>query len=97
MESKSAESLNNSLPAKVDDPLTTIFKQAMAELIKTKSKANNIQSARVERILEISTDEQIKIIEKILLLSNSWFNGSVHRIIWNGLGNYEFISIYCNI
>ena len=34
--SKSAESLNNSLPAKVDDPLTTIFKQAMAELIKTK-------------------------------------------------------------
>ena len=62
--SKSAESLNNSLPAKVDDPLTTIFKQAMAELIKTKSKANNIQSARVERILEISTDEQIKIIEK---------------------------------
>ena len=32
---KSAESLNNSLPAKTDDPLTKIFQQAMNELVKT--------------------------------------------------------------
>jgi biopolymer transport protein TolQ len=60
---KSAESLNNSLPIKVDDPLTRIFKQGMNELIKTKSKTSAVQSARVERILEISTDDQIKEIE----------------------------------
>ena len=60
---KSAESLNNSLPTKIDDPLTKIFKQGMNELIKTKSKTSAIQSARVERILEISTDDQIKEIE----------------------------------
>ena len=61
---KSAESLNNSLPAKTDDPLTKIFQQGMNELVKTKSKTSAVQSARVERILEISTDDQIKEIEK---------------------------------
>ena len=62
--SKSAESLNNSLPIKTDDPLTKIFQRAMNELIKTKSKTNSIQSARVEIVLEISTNDQIKEIEK---------------------------------
>ena len=61
---RSAESLHGSLPAKSHDPLTKIFQQAMAELIKTKSKSSAIQIARVERILEISTDNQIKEIEK---------------------------------
>ena len=61
---RSAESLSNNLPAKTEDPLTQVFKDAMSELIKTKSKSNNIQSARVEIILEISTDNQIKKIEK---------------------------------
>ena len=61
---KSAESFNNSLPAKSDDPITNIFKTAMGELVKTKSKSSAIQMARVERVLEISTDIQIKKIEK---------------------------------
>ena len=47
---KSAESFNNSLPAKSDDPIVNIFKSAMTELIKTKSKSSAVQSARVERI-----------------------------------------------
>ena len=37
--SKSAEAFYKSLPNKTDDPLTTIFKSAMSELIKTKSKS----------------------------------------------------------
>ena len=61
---RSAENLNSNLPAKTEDPLTQVFKDAMSELIKTKSKSSAIQSARVERILEISTDSQIKKIEK---------------------------------
>ena len=54
---KSAESFNNSLSAKSEDPITLIFKDAMNELLKTKSKSSAIQIARVERILEISTDK----------------------------------------
>jgi len=61
---KSAESLNNSLPAKTNDPLTKIFQQAMIEVIKTKTKSSVVQSSRVEIVLEISTDNQIKEIEK---------------------------------
>jgi biopolymer transport protein TolQ len=61
---KSAESFNNSLSTKSDDPITNIFKSAMGELSKTRSKPSAIQIARVERILEISTDNQIKNIER---------------------------------
>ena len=98
--SKSAESLNNSLPAKVDDPLTSIFKRAMAELIKTKSKANNIQSARVERILEISTDEQIKIIEKNFTFlatvgSTAPFIG-LFGTVWGIMNSFQSIAISRN-
>ena len=62
--SKSAESFNNSLPAKSSDPVTLIFKDAMTELLRTKSKSSAVQTARVERVLEISSDKQIKILEK---------------------------------
>ena len=34
---RSAENLNGNLPVKTDDPLTQVFKDAMSELIKTKS------------------------------------------------------------
>ena len=62
--SKSAESFSKTLPAKSDDPITQIFISAMNEVIKTRSKSSAIQSARVERVIEISTDNQIKNIEK---------------------------------
>ena len=61
---KSAESFENNLPAKSDDPAILIFRSAMSELKKTRSKSSSVQVARVERVLEISTDNQIKIIEK---------------------------------
>ena len=62
---KSAESFNNSLSSKSEDPITLIFKDAMSELVKTKSKSSAVQLARVERVLEISTDKQTKILKKI--------------------------------
>ena len=61
---KSAESFDNNLPAKSNDPAILIFKSAMNELRKTRSKSSAVQLARVERVLEINTDNQIKIIEK---------------------------------
>ena len=40
----------------------------MSELIKTRSKSSSVQSARVERVVEVSIDKQLKEIEKILLI-----------------------------
>ena len=60
---KSAESFNNNLPSTSKDPATIIFKTAMNELIKTKRQSSAVQAARVERILEIAPDHQIKKIE----------------------------------
>jgi biopolymer transport protein TolQ len=97
---KSAESLNNSLPTKVDDPLTKIFKQAMNELIRTKSKTSAVQSARVERILEISTDDQIKEMEKNFTFlatvgSTAPFIG-VFGTVWGIMNSFQSIAISRN-
>jgi biopolymer transport protein TolQ len=97
---KSAESLNNSLPTKVDDPLTKIFKQAMNELIRTKSKTSAVQSARVERILEISTDDQIKEMEKNFTFlatvgSTAPFIG-LFGTVWGIMNSFQSIAISRN-
>ena len=62
--SKSAEGFSKTLPTKSEDPMTQIFQSAMTEVVRTRSKSSIVQSARVERVLEISTDNQIKNIEK---------------------------------
>ena len=64
---KSAESFNNSLPANSKDPAILIFKTAMAELIKTKRQSSAVQTARVSRILEIATDDEIKKLLKNMI------------------------------
>ena len=97
---KSAESLNNSLPTKVDDPLTKIFQNAMNELIKTKSKTSTVQSARVERILEISTDDQINEIEKNFTFlatvgSTAPFIG-LFGTVWGIMNSFQSIAISRN-
>ena len=61
---KSAESFESNLPVKTEDPAILIFRSAMTELRKTRSKSSAVQLARVERVLEINTDNQIKRIEK---------------------------------
>jgi len=97
---KSAENLNSNLPAKTEDPLTQIFKDAMSELIKTKSKTNAIQIARVERILEISTDNQIKKIEKNFTFlatvgSTAPFIG-LFGTVWGIMNSFQSIAISRN-
>ena len=73
--SKSAENFYNNLPSKYQDPLANIFRSAMSEVIKTKSKNNATQTARVTRVLEISIDKEIQTIEKnfifLATISNS--------------------------
>ena len=93
---KSAESFNNSLPVNSKDPATLIFKAAMGELIKTKRQSSAIQSARVERILEIATDNEMKKVEKNFTFLATVGSTSIYWIVRNCLGNNEFFSIYRN-
>ena len=61
---KSAENFYNNLSNKNKDPLTSLFQSAMVELIKTKSKSSAVQTSRVSRVIEISLDREMKVIEK---------------------------------
>jgi biopolymer transport protein TolQ len=97
---KSAESFNNSLSSKSEDPITLIFKDAMSELVKTKSKSSAVQLARVERVLEISTDKQTKNIEKNFTFlatvgSTAPFIG-LFGTVWGIMNSFQSIAISRN-
>ena len=97
---KSAESFNNSLPANSQDPAVLIFKTAMTELIKTKRQSSAVQTARVGRILEIATDNQIKIVEKNFTFlatvgSTAPFIG-LFGTVWGIMNSFQSIAISRN-
>ena len=97
---KSAESFNNNLPTNSKDPATLIFKAAMAELIKTKRQSSAVQSARVERILEIATDNEVKKIEKnftylATIGSTAPFIG-LFGTVWGIMNSFQSIAISRN-
>ena len=97
---KSAEAFYKNLPNKTDDPLTSIFKSAMTELIKTRSKASSVQSARVERVVEVSTDKELKTIEKnftylATIGSTAPFIG-LFGTVWGIMNSFQSIAISRN-
>ena len=97
---KSAENFNNNLPNNSKDPATIIFKTAMNELIKTKRQSSAIQLARVERILEIATDNEIKKIEKNFTFlatigSTAPFIG-LFGTVWGIMNSFQSIAISRN-
>ena len=72
----------------------------MAELIKTKSKTSVIQSARVSRIIEISADREIKLIEKHFTFlatvgSTAPFIG-LFGTVWGIMNSFQSIAISRN-
>ena len=98
--SKSAESFYNSLTNRDKDPVANIFQSAMAEVIKTKSKSSVVQSARVSRIIEISTDKQIRNIEKNFTFlatvgSTAPFIG-LFGTVWGIMNSFQSIAISRN-
>ena len=98
--SKSAENFYNNLSNKNQDPLTTIFQSAMVELIKTKSKSSSVQSARVSRVLEISGDKEINLIEKHFTFlatvgSTAPFIG-LFGTVWGIMNSFQSIAISRN-
>jgi biopolymer transport protein TolQ len=98
--SRSAENFYNNLSNKDKDPLANIFQSAMSELVKTKSKSSAIQSARVTRVLEISGDKEIKLIEKHFTFlatvgSTSPFIG-LFGTVWGIMNSFQSIAISRN-
>ena len=99
-QSRSAESFYNSLTNRENDPLANIFQSAMAELIKTKSKSSVVQSSRVTRVIEISGDKEIKLIEKHFTFlatvgSTAPFVG-LFGTVWGIMNSFQSIAISRN-
>ena len=99
-QSRSAESFYNSLTNRENDPLANIFQSAMTELIKTKSKSSAVQSSRVTRVLEISGDKEIKLIEKHFTFlatvgSTAPFVG-LFGTVWGIMNSFQSIAISRN-
>ena len=98
--SKSAESFYNSLTNRDKDPVANIFQSAMVELVKTKNKSSSIQSARVSRIIEISADREITLIEKNFTFlatvgSTAPFIG-LFGTVWGIMNSFQSIAISRN-
>ena len=98
--SKSAETFYKNLPDKTDDPLAQIFKSTMEELIKTRSKSSAVQSARVQRVVEVSIDRQSKDIEKNFTYlatvgSTAPFIG-LFGTVWGIMNSFQSIAISRN-
>ncbi len=98
--SKSAETFYKNLPDKTDDPLAQIFKSTMEELIKTRSKTSTVQSARVQRVVEVSIDKQSKNIEKNFTYlatvgSTAPFIG-LFGTVWGIMNSFQSIAISRN-
>ena len=98
--SKSAESFYNSFTNREKDPVGNIFQSAMAELIKTKTKSSAIQSNRVSRVIEISADKEIKLIEKHFTFlatvgSTAPFIG-LFGTVWGIMNSFQSIAISRN-
>jgi len=98
--SKSAVSFYNTLSNKDKDPLTNIFQSAMVEVIKTKSKSTTEQISRVSRVIEISSDKEIKLIEKHFTFlatvgSTAPFIG-LFGTVWGIMNSFQSIAISRN-
>ena len=98
--SKSAESFYNKLPNKTIDPLSNIFRSAMVELIKSKSKSSAVQVARVTRVIEVSSDKEIQSIEKNFSFlatvgSTAPFIG-LFGTVWGIMNSFQSIAISRN-
>ena len=97
---RSAESFYNNFTNREKDPVGNIFQSAMTELIKTKSKSSSVQLARVSRVIEISADKEIKLIEKHFTFlatvgSTAPFIG-LFGTVWGIMNSFQSIAISRN-
>ena len=98
--SRSAENFYNNFANREKDPVANVFQSAMAELIKTKSKSSSVQSNRVSRVIEISADKEITLIEKHFTFlatvgSTAPFIG-LFGTVWGIMNSFQSIALSRN-
>jgi len=96
--SKSAETFYNSLPTNIEDPMGIVFKDAMENLLKKKSK-NNL-SERMSTLLEVGVEKQMSKIDKGFTLlatvgSTAPFIG-LFGTVWGIMNSFQSIAISRN-
>jgi biopolymer transport protein TolQ len=96
--SKSAESFYNNLPANIDDPMALVFKDAMQNLLKRKSKTD--LNSRMTTMLETGIEKQISKISKGFTFlatvgSTAPFIG-LFGTVWGIMNSFQSIAISRN-
>ena len=96
--SKSAESFYNNLPANIDDPMALIFKDAMQNLLRKKSRTD--MNKRLTTILETGIEKQISKINKGFTFlatvgSTATFIG-LFGTVWGIMNSFQSIAISRN-
>ena len=96
--SKSAESFYNNLPANLDDPMALIFKDAMQNLLKRRSKSD--LNNRLTTMLETSIEKQMSKISKGFTFlatvgSTAPFIG-LFGTVWGIMNSFQSIAISRN-
>ena len=96
--SKSAESFYNNLPANIDDPMAAIFRDAMQNLLRKKSRTDI--NKRLTTILETGIEKQISKISKGFTFlatvgSTAPFIG-LFGTVWGIMNSFQSIAISRN-
>ena len=96
--SKSAESFYNNLPANIEDPVALIFKDAMQNLLKRKSKSD--LNSRITTMLETGIEKQMTKISKGFTFlatvgSTAPFIG-LFGTVWGIMNSFQSIAISRN-
>ena len=96
--SKSAESFYNNLPANIDDPMALVFKDAMQNLLKKRSKSD--LNNRMTTLLETGIEKQISKISKGFTFlatvgSTAPFIG-LFGTVWGIMNSFQSIAISRN-
>ena len=96
--SKSAESMYNSLPSNTEDPMALVFKDAMQSLLKRKSKID--LNSRMTTMLETGIEKQMSKISKGFTFlatvgSTAPFIG-LFGTVWGIMNSFQSIAISRN-
>ena len=96
--SKSAENLYNSLPAKLEDPMALVFQNAMEGLLKKKTKHN--LSEKMTALLETGIEKQMSKIDSGFTFlatvgSTAPFIG-LFGTVWGIMNSFQSIAISRN-
>ncbi len=95
---KSAETFYNNLPANVENPMASMFKDSMQTLLKSKSKSN--LNDRMSRMLEINIEKQMAKLDKGFTFlatvgSTAPFIG-LFGTVWGIMNSFQSIAISRN-